>query len=103
MSQAVAAERQAATAVAVSRREAEEIVLAARRRAGEIAARTDRRIAAIQKIRAKVLKKRLDKRMVAIRQQHQRQAAFLVENQNDATIMADAVARLARLLTGCQS
>ncbi|MBF0125338.1 MAG: hypothetical protein HQL60_08380 [Magnetococcales bacterium] len=100
MNQAVEAERQAAAAVIASRREAEEILIEARRRAGEIAARTDRRIVSIQKIRAKVLKKRLDKRMESIKHHHQRQLAFLVDNQDNSAIIAAAVARLASRLVG---
>ncbi|MEO5332080.1 MAG: hypothetical protein H7839_08660 [Magnetococcus sp. YQC-5] len=99
MNQAIMAEQQAAEAVTATRRMAEEILLEARRKAGAIAARTDHRIAIIQKSRAKALKKRLD----SMKLQQQRSAAFQISITDDSAALNKAVQELAARLIGAPS
>ncbi|MBF0342499.1 MAG: hypothetical protein HQL95_16260 [Magnetococcales bacterium] len=95
MNQAMKADRQAAAFVAASRREAEEILTLARLVAGEIAARTDRRLAALQKGRAKSLKHQLD----ALKRHQHRSAPFQTTTPPELQDPGDVARRLAALLT----
>ncbi|MEO5345104.1 MAG: hypothetical protein H7834_01845 [Magnetococcus sp. YQC-9] len=101
MRRALEADRLAALSVAESRAQAEEIVLLARREAAAIEARADRRMAMIQKERAKTLR-----RMLESMGRHQRRAALFDGEEGEAveTIglaeVGEAARRLAVQLTG---
>ncbi|MBF0212336.1 MAG: hypothetical protein HQM00_02090 [Magnetococcales bacterium] len=96
MNQALEADRRAGESVAESRRLADEILLQARMVAGEIEARADRRMAAIQKGRAKFLKRRLE----TLKRHQQRAAPFQQETTDALREPGEAARLLAARLTG---
>ncbi|MBF0613594.1 MAG: hypothetical protein G8237_00570 [Magnetococcales bacterium] len=75
MMQAIQADQLAALSISESRKQAEEILLNARHQAAEIEARLDRRMAVLQKSRAKSLKRHLE----TIKRHQQRAAPFQLE------------------------
>lgn len=95
MIQAMQADRLAALSISESHKQAEEILLSARRTAAEIEARADRRIAAMQKGRAKSLKRDLE----AIKR-HQQRAAPFQQEQTPPPDPLKAARLLAARLTG---
>ncbi|MBF0417706.1 MAG: hypothetical protein HQL86_05590 [Magnetococcales bacterium] len=101
MNRALEADRLAYESVNESRREAEEILLEAHRVAARIEARADRRMAILQKERAKGLRRQLD----AMQRHHRRAALFNEEGEAPSgsspwAAPGEAARNLAAVLTG---